>query len=769
MSQIAWNANAKTAWIRENDLDGIKWDPVLKGVAEKAWNAWREGQVPLPPGLPHPSGDLNADDLAIFVVSVEHKSAEAVREFVDTFYRVLDDFLGVVFANSEFAAKAWEVFPGKDELEPILVGILGLDVPTLLRSRFDVRNLPFRLVASGNKLQYVVAVPDSVVLFVNNNVSTLLDAAQGALDRHFDSDNQPHRQASDIICSEQHLAAIRQAFDQFDTDRSGTISRSELAALCAKVGKELNQTELEEAFNVLDADVSGTIEFEEFLEWWNSRDASTGSRLAAVKAALRVNYSSLKTIKNALANPKPWESATYDLDIAVGDTAALAGTSISITVNPNRELAKLLAAQHFQVTLNETLGAWIKGLISSTNAVVDIAQNASVKAQLAIPVTLVSFVSDLIAKDKYRWYKERRYKFDLISRFLANFGTGLTTSFTVDNLRVARDKAVASLYDDFLRIIIKSGQQSQFTDEELQLVRELISNPASFYTIGSAHHREAKFSDAVLFAVGGPRDFLNAVQDEPREFVEEVLPMLGMFVPLFDQGLAWFSNGGFRKYIDALSAKAIEGDDLYRSTFEEVLEAHFPAALQGTPVQEPFSDVVSGLCKNFFKPVLKMQNEEEWKEAVEAMGLDAGAVKQLIDASRSLLIKLFEELLPAGYKLVCNFRFLSNVSAVSAVAQIDFIRFTNHGASALLDSIPDFPALAETFFTATKGFVLPEEPHNEVAKARQATIRKISQSLGEKESSIRTILRKHVNRFPDHNTDDNVTEKVDEPMALLAV
>jgi len=473
---------------------------------------------------------------------------------------------------------------------------------------------------------------------------------------------------------------------------------------------------------------------------------STASRLAAVKAALRVNFSSLKTIKNALASPKPWAAATYDLDLSVGDTAALTGTTISITVNPNRELGKLIAAQHFQLKLTETLGGWLKGLSTHTKALIDIAQNLSVKAQVAVPVSLVHFVSDLIAKDKFRWRKEERYKFDVVSRFLANFGSGLTTALSFDNLRQAREKAVSSLYDDFLRIAIKSGIQSKFTSDELQTVRALISDPTSFYLIGAEHGRDPKLTDAFVFCTGAMREWLNCANDEPREFVEEVLPMLALFVPLFDAGVAWFKNGGFRAYIGALQAKVQGGEEIYRSTCEEVLQQHLPEGFQETPIAEPFVDVVSSLTKEFFKDLLNTGNNE-WKEPAEAMGLDVNGVSNVINAFLEALIQLFERVLPAAYTLVCSFRFLSNVSAVSEVAQADLIRVVNHGAAEVLDDIPDFPALANKFFDITKSCVLDPQPHNTTARANQEIIRKIYKELDNKESSIRKILDKHISRW----------------------
>ena len=59
-----------------------------------------------------------------------------------------------------------------------------------------------------------------------------------------------------------------QAFDQYDTDCSGTMECAELNHLCSDLGQNFDNDEILEAFKGLDEDGSGKIEFGEFMRWW---------------------------------------------------------------------------------------------------------------------------------------------------------------------------------------------------------------------------------------------------------------------------------------------------------------------------------------------------------------------------------------------------------------------------------------------------------------------------------------------------------------------
>ena len=63
-------------------------------------------------------------------------------------------------------------------------------------------------------------------------------------------------------------ATLRSDFEQFDTDKNGSIDRAEFASLLDFLGVEFSSKQIDVAFQAIDDDQSGNIEFEEFSEWW---------------------------------------------------------------------------------------------------------------------------------------------------------------------------------------------------------------------------------------------------------------------------------------------------------------------------------------------------------------------------------------------------------------------------------------------------------------------------------------------------------------------
>ena len=66
--------------------------------------------------------------------------------------------------------------------------------------------------------------------------------------------------------SEEQIEEIREAFNLFDTDHSGSIDYRELKAAMRALGFEVKKEELRKMITDIDADGSGMIEFPEFLE-----------------------------------------------------------------------------------------------------------------------------------------------------------------------------------------------------------------------------------------------------------------------------------------------------------------------------------------------------------------------------------------------------------------------------------------------------------------------------------------------------------------------
>lgn len=62
------------------------------------------------------------------------------------------------------------------------------------------------------------------------------------------------------------------AFSQADKDGNGEIDLLEFRELVAALGLELGVAEAEELFDSIDVDEEGTIDYEEFQDWWTSRE-----------------------------------------------------------------------------------------------------------------------------------------------------------------------------------------------------------------------------------------------------------------------------------------------------------------------------------------------------------------------------------------------------------------------------------------------------------------------------------------------------------------
>lgn len=84
--------------------------------------------------------------------------------------------------------------------------------------------------------------------------------------------------------TEEQRAEIREAFDLFDTDGSGTIDAKELKVAFRALGFDLKKEELKSILSTVDRDGSGQIEFAEFAELMSTRMSERDSREEILKA-----------------------------------------------------------------------------------------------------------------------------------------------------------------------------------------------------------------------------------------------------------------------------------------------------------------------------------------------------------------------------------------------------------------------------------------------------------------------------------------------------
>ncbi|KAF4040379.1 EF hand [Phytophthora infestans] len=78
--------------------------------------------------------------------------------------------------------------------------------------------------------------------------------------------------------SEEEIEEIREAFNLFDTDGSGTIDPKELKAAMQSLGFEAKNQTIYQMIGDIDKDGSGSIDFEEFLDMMTAKMSDKDSR-----------------------------------------------------------------------------------------------------------------------------------------------------------------------------------------------------------------------------------------------------------------------------------------------------------------------------------------------------------------------------------------------------------------------------------------------------------------------------------------------------------
>ncbi|KAL7485064.1 hypothetical protein ACHAW6_010661, partial [Cyclotella cf. meneghiniana] len=84
--------------------------------------------------------------------------------------------------------------------------------------------------------------------------------------------------------TEEQKQEIREAFDLFDTDGSGTIDAKELKVAMRALGFEPSKEEVRKLISQVDKDGSGTVNFNEFLAMMTTKMCERDSREEIIKA-----------------------------------------------------------------------------------------------------------------------------------------------------------------------------------------------------------------------------------------------------------------------------------------------------------------------------------------------------------------------------------------------------------------------------------------------------------------------------------------------------
>ncbi|NVK21980.1 MAG: EF-hand domain-containing protein [Kangiellaceae bacterium] len=70
--------------------------------------------------------------------------------------------------------------------------------------------------------------------------------------------------------TEEHIAEVKSHFDFFDTDKNGQIDIKEFGKLLQLLSPDASEEQIKNGFDWVDSNHDTHIEFDEFLEWWET-------------------------------------------------------------------------------------------------------------------------------------------------------------------------------------------------------------------------------------------------------------------------------------------------------------------------------------------------------------------------------------------------------------------------------------------------------------------------------------------------------------------
>lgn len=95
---------------------------------------------------------------------------------------------------------------------------------------------------------------------------------------------------------------IRAIFNEFDTDKSGTIDKKEFQLISHALGETLTEEQTDAAIRSIDTDGNGNIDFAEFVNWFNNTEHSQSSGDNAARSALLKARLSARVFKKKATN-----------------------------------------------------------------------------------------------------------------------------------------------------------------------------------------------------------------------------------------------------------------------------------------------------------------------------------------------------------------------------------------------------------------------------------------------------------------------------------
>ena len=133
---------------------------------------------------------------------------------------------------------------------------------------------------------------------------------------------QPQGKVKKPDFTDAQVEEIREAFNLFDSDGSGSIDYRELRAAMKALGFDTNKDELQKIIAEIDADGSGEIEFPEFMQMMTGKMGQIDSEAGILKLFARfdaekkgyIDVSDLRRIRKELGENTPEEQLQFMID-----------------------------------------------------------------------------------------------------------------------------------------------------------------------------------------------------------------------------------------------------------------------------------------------------------------------------------------------------------------------------------------------------------------------------------------------------------------------
>lgn len=132
--------------------------------------------------------------------------------------------------------------------------------------------------------------------------------------------------------------SLREAFNKFDKDQSGSIEESEIIQLAKELGHEVTLEEVQAIFREIDTNKDKKISFDEFVIWWSTgRFSSKMAGLVQLQLRLlgylKATEESLNSVKSVMEEKLPQEKLKNSLQILSMEEESSGKMSLEVSFN----------------------------------------------------------------------------------------------------------------------------------------------------------------------------------------------------------------------------------------------------------------------------------------------------------------------------------------------------------------------------------------------------------------------------------------------------